>query len=31
MTSPQPLNSLFAYFDSLVNEMEHILRKQGKI
>jgi oligoendopeptidase F len=31
MTSPEPLNNLLAYFGSLVNEMEQILRKQGKL
>ncbi|WP_407649710.1 oligoendopeptidase F [Thermaerobacillus caldiproteolyticus] len=31
MTSPEPLNNLFTYFDSLVNEMEKILRKQGNL
>ncbi|WP_027409812.1 oligoendopeptidase F [Anoxybacillus tepidamans] len=31
MTSSKPLDNLFTYFDSLVREMEQILRKQGKL
>jgi len=31
MMSPEPLNNLLTYFDSLVTEMERLLRKQGKI
>lgn len=31
MTSPEPITNLLHYFGSLVEEMEQILRKQGKI
>lgn len=31
MMSPKPLNNLLTYFDSLVNEMEQLLHKQGKL
>ncbi|MDQ0244078.1 oligoendopeptidase F [Bacillus fengqiuensis] len=31
MTSPKPIEHVLSYFDSLVSEMEQILKKQGKI
>jgi oligoendopeptidase F len=31
MTSPQPLENLLSYFDSLVREMEQLLKKQEKL
>lgn len=31
MMSPKPLNNLLTYFDSLVDEMEQLLRKQRKL
>ncbi|MCL6587784.1 MAG: oligoendopeptidase F [Anoxybacillus sp.] len=31
MMSTEPLNNVLTYFDSLVTEMERLLRKQGKI
>jgi oligoendopeptidase F len=31
MTSPKPLHNLLSYFDSLVREMEQLLKKQGKL
>ena len=31
MTSPKPLANLLSYFDSLVGEMEQLLKKQGRL
>ncbi|REK59641.1 MAG: oligoendopeptidase F [Geobacillus sp.] len=31
MTSPEPLENLLSYFDSLVREMEQLLKKQGRL
>jgi oligoendopeptidase F len=31
MTSPKPLENLLSYFDSLVREMEQLLKKKGKL